>query len=84
MTWIYMVHTDHGGGALFPDEPGVIDSQKARGWVIKDMPIELDPDAPNSGLINIPEPEPPTETSGKITAPKIAKKANSDDKEGDE
>lgn len=49
-----MVHegTDgdgHRGGALFPDEPGVIAAQEARGWVVQDeTPAELDPDAPNA------------------------------------
>lgn len=48
MQWVYMTLPNSGGSALFPDEPGVIAAQEARGWERAEMPTELDPDAPNA------------------------------------
>ena len=56
--FVYMVHTVTAGWALFPDEPGVIEAQEARGWQRHAMPPELDVDAPNAspGQVSLTEP----------------------------
>jgi hypothetical protein len=49
--WVQMEHPETGGTARFPDSPGVIEAQEARGWVVAEK--QVDPDA-----LDLPEPEP--------------------------
>lgn len=51
MAWVYLRHPETGGACRVPDEPGVVESLEARGWQRHVMPAELDPDAPNSGVV---------------------------------
>jgi hypothetical protein len=52
-----MSHPDTGGTTRFPNRPGVIGAQEARGWVVaEDQP---DPDAPD---VIEPEPAEPAKT----------------------
>jgi len=82
---IYLEHPDlpeiNGRPAyqIVPDSPGVVEIQEARGWVVKDLPPELDPDAPNTGLgVHAPAPEEEKKPAKKATAKKA------DSQEGDE
>jgi hypothetical protein len=83
---IYLEHPDLPGingqpaYQLVPDSPGVVEIQQARGWVVKDLPPELDPDAVNTGLgvhTGTPEEEKPAK---KATAKKADQSKEGDDK----
>ena len=87
---IYMEHPDlpkiNGRPAyqLLPDAPGVQAIQEARGWVVKDLPPELDPDSPNTGLtVHKPPEEPPAAPPVKKTKPADSKAGQSKN-EGDD
>jgi len=46
--WAYVTHPDlDNAGAKIPNDPIVINSYKIRGWVLKDLPGELDPESGN-------------------------------------
>ena len=49
--WVYLEHPDITGGCQVPDDPDVIAAHEGRGWVVKPTPVELDPDAPNTGAL---------------------------------
>jgi hypothetical protein len=64
--WLYMENPDlpevDGRPAyqLVPDAPGVQIVQEARGWIVKDLPEDLDPDGINTGSkITAPPPDVP-------------------------
>ena len=59
--WAYVTHPDlDNAGAKIPNDPLVISSYQARGWVQEDLPSDLDPDSGNGpGLVkDQKEPEP--------------------------
>jgi hypothetical protein len=48
MGFAYVTHPDLGDqGALIADDPLVIAVHQAKGWVVQDLPDELDPDSSN-------------------------------------
>lgn len=49
--WVYMRHPDIDGQTLIPDSPDVIAFHESRGWERHVLPVELDPDAVNSGAV---------------------------------
>lgn len=78
---VYMVHPDTGGASLFPNNPLVITSQEARGWVLDQIPFDLDPHAESNTPPDVAAPS----AEDRQTKPpqKSAKKAAStDDHEG--
>ena len=64
---------------LVPDAPGVVAYNESRGWVVKDLPAALDPDAPNTGLKAVPTPV-PAKKEEKPTAKKAASQKEGDEK----
>jgi hypothetical protein len=67
--WVQMEHPETGGTARFPDSPGVIEAQEARGWVVAEK--QVDPDA-----LDVPEPEPEQKPAKKTAAKKAASSAD--------
>ena len=51
MGHVYMRHEATGGAGLVSDEPGVVELYESKGWQRWTMPPELDPDAPNLGVL---------------------------------
>lgn len=51
--FVYLEHENPEipGGCQVPDSPDVIAMYEARGWVVRPTPVELDPDAPNTGAL---------------------------------
>jgi hypothetical protein len=43
---VWLIHPELGGVHYVPDNPGVIESFKGRGWDVTDLPADLDSDDP--------------------------------------
>lgn len=63
--FVYLEHPDIEGGTQVPDS--LVAYYEARGWVVKDTPAELDPDAPNLGALTAAA-DPAAELAGDDTA----------------
>jgi len=65
MGFAYVTHPDLGDqGALIADDPLVIAVQQAKGWVLQDLPDELNPDSSNGPGQVKDQPEVREETNG--------------------
>lgn len=49
--FVYLEHPDITGGCQVPDDPDVVAAHEAKGWQVRPTPVELDPDAPNTGAL---------------------------------
>ena len=86
----YLVHPETGGSQWVPNDPDVIKDQGLKGWVLDQLPPELNPDAQNSAAIFLAPKDAVTEdvaapsTEDREEAPKkpAKKAASTDDHEG--
>lgn len=54
MGWVYLVNSAINGETLMPDDQAVVEFYQARGWEVADLPVELDPEALNTGETALP------------------------------
>ena len=85
---VYMRHPETGGAGEFAGDAAVVASYQAKGWVLDQLPDELNPDAPNTGARFPVTDHGPTvdQKLDQETTPKKAVKAapSKKDHEGDE